>query len=127
MVRPHPACPDPVPGQELVADNPDLFWSLSFAVTGRTWERIGGFCEERIGYGGEDTDFVRLATRAGAHVRWLGAAPAYHRHSAQRPPVPAAVERLADAGMATGVRPAWPRPSRRGDRHVGQGGLAPYE
>ncbi|TQK42391.1 GT2 family glycosyltransferase [Streptomyces sp. SLBN-118] len=88
MASPHPARPAPAPDQELAARDLDLFWSLSFAVTGSTWVRIGGFCEEYTGYGGEDTDFARLASQAGADVRWLGGAPAYHQyHPVSSPPV----------------------------------------
>ncbi|WP_375545594.1 galactosyltransferase-related protein [Janibacter hoylei] len=30
-----------------------------------TWSRIGGFCEDYVGYGGEDTDFGRLLVARG--------------------------------------------------------------
>ncbi|MCB5166501.1 glycosyltransferase family 2 protein [Streptomyces bambusae] len=85
---PHPARPDPAPGESVPGTDPDLFWSLSFAVTAATWRRIGGFCELYSGYGGEDTDFARLARRAGVGIRWLGGAPAYHQHHpVEDPPV----------------------------------------
>jgi GT2 family glycosyltransferase len=68
--------------------DPTLFWSLSFAVTATTWERIGGFCEDYEGYGAEDTDFGLTAARRRVDLRWLGGAPVYHQyHPVSRPPV----------------------------------------
>ncbi|MET7594379.1 glycosyltransferase family 2 protein [Streptomyces sp. NPDC004082] len=88
MAEPHPARPVPGPGEIVPEADPALFWSLSFATTATAWERIGGFCEEYTGYGGEDTDFALLAAEAGVGVAWLGGAPAYHQHHAvSRPPV----------------------------------------
>ncbi|MFI1808854.1 galactosyltransferase-related protein [Streptomyces sp. NPDC020422] len=88
LAAPHPGRPAPRPGRLLRGGDPDLFWSLSFALTAATWRRIGGFCEEYTGYGGEDTDFARLAHRAGVDLCWLGGAPAYHQHHpVEDPPV----------------------------------------
>ena len=63
---PHPARPSPAPGELLESDDPDLFWSLSFGVHPRTWERLGGFCEDYVGYGGEDTDLGRTRVARGS-------------------------------------------------------------
>ncbi|MER6691366.1 glycosyltransferase family 2 protein [Streptomyces minutiscleroticus] len=88
LAEPHPARPVPRDDEVLHGGDPNLFWSLSFAVTARTWRDVGGFCEEYAGYGGEDTDFALLARKAGAEVAWLGGAPAYHQHHpVSRPPV----------------------------------------
>ncbi|GAA0300301.1 glycosyltransferase [Streptomyces polychromogenes] len=88
LAAPHPARPAPRPDQLLTAGDPDLFWSLSFALSASTWRAVGGFCEEYTGYGGEDTDFGRLAHRAGVDLCWLGGAPAYHQyHPVDDPPV----------------------------------------
>ncbi|MER5204136.1 galactosyltransferase-related protein [Streptomyces sp. NPDC002825] len=88
LADPHPGRPAPEPGRLLTGGDPDLFWSLSFALTAGTWRRIGGFCEDYTGYGGEDTDFGRLAHRAGVDLCWLGGAPAYHQyHPTENPPV----------------------------------------
>lgn len=85
---PHAARPDPPDGQVEAGANYDLFWSLSFAVTPHTWRRIGGFCEEYRGYGGEDTDFAAVARRAGVGLDWLGGAHAYHQwHPVSSPPI----------------------------------------
>lgn len=77
---PHPARPAPEPGTVLRDAAPDLFWSLSFATSARCWTRIGGFCEEYVGYGGEDTDFAQLAQARGVPLGWVGAARGYHQH-----------------------------------------------
>ena len=81
---PHPARPAPQPGTSTVGGDPDLFWSLSFAVHRDGWLRTGGFCEEYVGYGGEDTDFARVARREGLELGWLGSARAYHQHHPSR-------------------------------------------
>ena len=88
LARPHPARPVPAEDEVLVADDPDLFWSLSFALTGSSWDRVGGFYEEYVGYGGEDTDFGHAVARAGVGMWWVGGAWAYHQHHGDAgPPV----------------------------------------
>lgn len=77
---PHPARPDPAPGEEHVGGRPDLFWSLSFALSREAWSRAGAFCEEYVGYGGEDTDFGHQVAAAGVGLGWVGGARAYHQH-----------------------------------------------
>lgn len=86
--RPHPARPAPRDGEVLDTADYELFWSLSFAVTSATWNRIGGFCERYRGYGGEDTDFAQIAAAQRIPMRWLGGADAFHQHHpAADPPV----------------------------------------
>jgi GT2 family glycosyltransferase len=85
---PHPARPAPAVGERLRGADPDLFWSLSFACSADAWRRTGGFCEDYVGYGGEDTDFARLVVDAGLDLGWVGAARAFHQwHPVSRPPV----------------------------------------
>lgn len=85
---PHPARPAPRSGEILEGGSHDLFWSLSFALSADTWQRIGGFHEEYVGYGGEDTDFAWSARERGIELAWLGSARAYHQHhSVEDPPV----------------------------------------
>ena len=87
-VRPHPARPAPAGHEVLAGTDYALFWSLSFAVTASTWHRIGGFCPEYRGYGGEDTDFAQTAAAAGVGLRWVGGAHAFHQyHPTSNPPV----------------------------------------
>jgi hypothetical protein len=66
----------------------ELFWSLSYAVGSATWERCGGYCEEYVGYGGEDTDLGRSLLAQGIGLGWTGDARAYHQHHpVSSPPV----------------------------------------
>jgi GT2 family glycosyltransferase len=88
MDRPHPARPAPAPGEVVLGGDPNLFWSLSFALTAATWQRIGGFCDRYVGYGGEDTDFGQTAHARGVGMAWIGSARAYHQHhEVESPPV----------------------------------------
>lgn len=88
LARPHPGRPVPPEHALFLSDDHTLFWTLSFAVTADTWTRIGEFCEQYVGYGGEDTDYGQLALRAGVRVCWVGGAWAYHQyHPTERPPV----------------------------------------
>ena len=88
---PHPARPNPAPGELVDAENYALFWSLSFALTAGTWGRIerefGGFDPSYEGYGGEDTDFARELERHRIPLVWVGGAHAYHQwHPVSSPP-----------------------------------------
>jgi N-acetylglucosaminyl-diphospho-decaprenol L-rhamnosyltransferase len=85
---PHPARPSPAAGMAVSSQDWQLFWSLSFAVSSLTWRRLGGFHQEYVGYGGEDTDLGYRAFRQGVHLRWLGGADAFHQyHQTESPPV----------------------------------------
>ncbi|WP_261949372.1 glycosyltransferase family 2 protein [Rhodococcus sp. T9N] len=96
--NPHRARPDPKDGQLANEENYDLFWSLSFAVSVPTWRSLPGFCEEYIGYGGEDTDFACAAHDRGVGLRWIGGADAYHQfHPVSDPPIEHLHDILANA------------------------------
>lgn len=83
---PHPA--RPAPSHEHVDERHELFWSLSFGLDRATWERVGGFDESYVGYGGEDTDFGFRARAAGVDVRWMDDGLAFHQwHPVSDPPV----------------------------------------
>jgi GT2 family glycosyltransferase len=106
---PHPARPAPEPGELIRPADPDLFWSLSFAVQASTWTRIGGFCEEYTGYGAEDTDYARLAIAHGVQLGWTGTPRAYHQHHAtEDPPVQHLDSILRNAALFHGRWHAWP-------------------
>jgi GT2 family glycosyltransferase len=77
---PHPGRPAPAPGQQEIGADPTLFWSLSFALHRDAWAATGGFCEDYVGYGGEDTDFGQLVVSSGLELGWTGSARAYHQH-----------------------------------------------
>ena len=69
-------------------DRIELFWSLSFATDRRSWERVGGFDEGYVGYGGEDTDVGRRADHADVPIWFSGTACAFHQyHPVSSPPV----------------------------------------
>lgn len=88
QTNPHPARPAPGNDDVLVGTEYELFWSLSFAVTQQVWDRVGGFCTQYTGYGGEDTDFAQKAAAQGITMRWVGGAHAFHQHhSISDPPV----------------------------------------
>lgn len=64
------------------------FWSLNFAIRRDRFLATGGFDESYVGYGGEDTDFGRVAVTAGVALFWVRGARAYHQHHAHHmPPV----------------------------------------
>ena len=87
-INPHAARPNPGDGEVLPTTQYELFWSLSFALTAATWNKIGGFCERYRGYGGEDTDFAQCAAAQGVSMRWVGGAHAFHQfHPTIDPPV----------------------------------------
>lgn len=90
---PHPARPAPPDGAVLNSTTYELFWSLSFAVTTSTWQRIGGFWSGYRGYGAEDTDFGQRAAALGIPMRWIGGAHAFHQH---HPVTDPPVEHLVD-------------------------------
>ena len=85
---PHPARPAPAPGQQWVGGDPDLFWSLSYAVHADAWTTVGGYCEDYAGYGGEDTDLGQTWVASGRRLGWVGGARAFHQHhETEDPPV----------------------------------------
>ena len=85
---PHAARPAPGDGELVRGGDHRLFWSLSFACPPATWRRLGGFCTDYDGYGGEDTDLGMIARRQGVDLVWVGGAHAYHQHHpVSSPPV----------------------------------------
>lgn len=64
------------------------FWSLNFAMARATFLSVGGFDENYVGYGGEDTDFGRIVSEAGVALHWVRGARVYHQHHPHHmPPV----------------------------------------
>lgn len=67
--------------------NPGLFWSLAFGLSASKFNEIGGFCEEYIGYGAEDTDFGFRAHKLGIEHWLTSETRAYHQyHPSYEPP-----------------------------------------
>ncbi|OUZ07263.1 sugar transferase [Aeromicrobium sp. PE09-221] len=110
MADPHPARPAPPRGTVVRDDDGHtLFWSLSFAVTAETWQRIGGFDERYRGYGAEDTDFGQRARAAGVPIAWVGGARAFHQHHpTSDPPVQHLEDILRNARQFHRIWGWWP-------------------
>jgi N-acetylglucosaminyl-diphospho-decaprenol L-rhamnosyltransferase len=108
LTAPHPARPAPPAGENVPGEH-RLFWSLSFAVTARTWRTAGGFHEAYQGYGGEDTDFAFAARDAGVPLVWAGGAHAYHQHHpTSAPPWQHLDDILRNGGIFAGRWGSWP-------------------
>lgn len=106
--RAHPVRPFPRDGLRSVND-PGLFWSLAFAIRRSTFERIGGFDERFIGYGGEDTDFGFAAQRTGCPLYFLGGALACHQyHETFDPPLQHLEDIVANANRFRRKWGIWP-------------------
>lgn len=80
LAVPHPARPVPPDCTVLPEDRYELFWSLSFAISRTDYAALGGFCEDYVGYGGEDTDLAFTARKQGMPFCWVGGAWAWHQH-----------------------------------------------
>ncbi|MFC7485719.1 glycosyltransferase family 2 protein [Knoellia sp. CPCC 206453] len=106
---PHHVRPDPPVGQIQRGGDHDLFWSLSCAMTATTWTTLGGFHEEYVGYGAEDTDFGAVARSRGVDLVWVGGADAYHQyHPVSHPPVEHVVDIVRNATTFHRRWGAWP-------------------
>jgi N-acetylglucosaminyl-diphospho-decaprenol L-rhamnosyltransferase len=100
--RPRPACAPP-----RLEPRVELLWSLSMCVHRSTFERIGGFDESYVGYGGEDTDFAYRMQAARVPLRWCPTADAVHLyHEVSDPPVAHLVDIVHNAHR---FRPRWGR------------------
>lgn len=110
--RHHPARPALTPGQISVVDDVTLFWSLSFAVSARDFAIIGGFDEDYVGYGAEDTDFGQRLARNGGQLLFVGGAGAVHQyHPSPRPPVQHVADIVANANVFANKWGWWPMES----------------
>ncbi len=81
---PHPARTRP--DEDTRLSRPELFWSLSFACASATFDRVGGFDEAYVGYGGEDTDIALRWADLGVALWLTPAAAGYHQHHPTRTP-----------------------------------------
>jgi len=67
-------------------DNYALFWSLGFAISAASFQKLGGFDEAYAGYGGEDTDFAFSAREAGLSLTYSKARVYHQPHESHDPP-----------------------------------------
>ncbi len=63
-----------------------LFWSLCFSIRRKTFEEIGGFSEEYLGYGAEDTDFAFKAEKQQIDFHLVKAYIFHQQHAVSTPP-----------------------------------------
>lgn len=111
LTNPHPARPAPADGVLVAENDHNLFWSLSFAVSATTWRAIGGFCEQYVGYGAEDTDFAATAAARGVPLFWVGGAHAYHQyHPVSDPPIEHLAAIVSNARVFHQRWGRWPMP-----------------
>lgn len=107
--RHHPARPAMAPGEVRTIDDVSLFWSLSFAVTAQDITAVGGFDEDYVGYGAEDTDFGQRLARSGGRLLFVGGAAAVHQyHPTAIPPVQHVDDIVANANVFAGKWGWWP-------------------
>jgi len=107
--RHHPARPPLPPGEMRVVDDVSLFWSLSFAVTAHDFSLVGGFDEDYLGYGAEDTDFGQRLASGGGRLYFVGGAGAVHQyHPSPSPPVQHVADIVTNANVFAGKWGWWP-------------------
>jgi len=110
--RHHPARPALPPGQVTVIDDVTLFWSLSFAVSARDFVIVGGFDEDYVGYGAEDTDFGQRLSRRQGHLLFIGGAGGVHQyHPSPSPPVQHVDDIVVNANVFADKWGWWPMQS----------------
>ena len=89
--------------------NAGLFWSLAFGVRRNTFDALGGFDEEFVGYGGEDTDLGFRARNAGVPLLFGGKACAFHQHhTVSDPPLEHLVDIVHNARVFRRKWGIWP-------------------
>lgn len=84
---PHPERPGVARNEYFQPDSYTLFWSLCFSIAKKDFNRLGGFDETYLGYGGEDTDFAFMADRAGIKFGICGGLAYHQYHDVHRPPL----------------------------------------
>ena len=96
---PHELQGQEVRDKERISHPYEMFWSLCFGIRKNTFERIGGFDTNYLGYGGEDTDFSFQARSHEIPLYKIGAR-AYHQfHPSSTPPLNHLEEIVNNAGV----------------------------
>lgn len=106
IASPHPARPVLAP-EEVSEGDLLLFWSLSFAITVHDWEKLGGFDEDYVGYGAEDTDFGQRVRAVGGRLLWVGGARAYHQYHPPSRQSPGQLAEIVDNANRFARRWGW--------------------
>ena len=76
-----------VEGKDKVVHPYEMFWSLCFGIRKKTFDKIGGFDIDYLGYGAEDTDFSFTARSQNVPLYKISAL-AYHQfHPSYDPPL----------------------------------------
>lgn len=76
-----------IQGKDRVIHPYELFWSLCFGIRKATFDKIGGFNPDYLGYGAEDTDFS-FRVRSQNVPLYKVSALAYHQfHPSYDPPL----------------------------------------
>lgn len=110
--RYHPARLPLPPDRVRVESDYSLFWSLSFAVSVRDFFVVGGFDEDYLGYGAEDTDFGQRLARNHGQLLFVGGAGAVHQyHPSPSPPVQHVADIVANANTFADKWGWWPMQS----------------
>ncbi len=109
LAVPHPARPVPDDVALVPEGRYELFWSLSFAIRRTDFAALGGFCEDYVGYGGEDTDLAFTARELGMPFSWVGGAWAWHQyHPIEDPPLRHLADIVANAQVFRRRWGTWP-------------------
>jgi N-acetylglucosaminyl-diphospho-decaprenol L-rhamnosyltransferase len=100
------------PEHGLAAERrPELFWSLSCALSPAAHRRVGGFDETFAGWGAEDTDYGRRALERGLELWKVGGAWAYHQPHPPARSRPGQIAALAQNAVHFHARWGdWPMP-----------------
>ncbi|WP_235526003.1 glycosyltransferase family 2 protein [Pedobacter sp. Leaf216] len=64
-----------------------LFWSINFGCSKNVYSKIGGFDENFVGYGAEDTDFAFSAKAQGINHHTIDATAYHQYHPSYDPPL----------------------------------------
>ncbi|MDH7638152.1 glycosyltransferase family 2 protein [Sphingomonas oryzagri] len=89
--------------------NPGLFWSLAFGIHARRFKSLGGFDEQFVGYGAEDTDFGFRAAKNDVPLYFVGGSVVCHQHhDTFEPPVQHVADIVRNANFFRRRWNRWP-------------------
>lgn len=104
----HPVRTFPVSGIRKET-NPGLFWSLAFGIHAGRFRSLGGFDEQFVGYGAEDTDFGFRAAKNDVPLYFVGGSIVCHQHHESfEPPVQHVADIVRNANLFRRRWDRWP-------------------